>query len=112
MLSSGYGGGTANLEYMGLSGLSMANFDSSLTSPYQQLVLGQHWTPTINQMWGAPKNSIAFHPIVTSMYSRATMYKKFGFAHFYTLQGDDIIKHRDKIARSPYVSAKATSQSA
>ena len=29
MLSSGYGGGTANLEYMGLSGLSMANFDSS-----------------------------------------------------------------------------------
>ena len=107
MLSSGYGGGTANLEYMGLSGLSMANFDSSLTSPYQQLVPGQHWTPTINQMWGAPKNSIAFHP-----YSRATNYKKFGFAHFYTLQGDDIIKHRDKIDRSPYVSDKATYQSA
>lgn len=32
MLSSGYGGGTANLEYMGLTGLSMSNFDSSLTS--------------------------------------------------------------------------------
>ena len=104
MLSSGYGGGTANLEYMGLSGLSMANFDSSLTSPYQQLVPGQHWTPTINQMWGAPKNSIAFHPYEPSMYSRATNYKKFGFAHFYTLQG--------KIDRSPYVSDKATYQSA
>ncbi len=38
MLSSGYGGSTANLEYMGLSGLSMANFDSSVTTPYQQLV--------------------------------------------------------------------------
>ena len=50
MLSSGYGGGTANLEYMGLTGLSMANFDSSLTSPYQQLVPTEHWTPTINQM--------------------------------------------------------------
>jgi phosphoglycerol transferase MdoB-like AlkP superfamily enzyme len=112
MLSSGYGGGTANLEYMGLSGLSMANFDSSLTSPYQQLVPGQHWTPTINQMWGAPKNSIAFHPYEPSMYSRATNYKKFGFAHFYTLQGDDIIKHRGKIDRSPYVSDKATYQSA
>lgn len=46
------------------------------------------------------------------MYSRATNYKKFGFAHFYTLQGDDIIKHRDKIDRSPYVSDKATYQSA
>ena len=112
MLSSGYGGGTANLEYMGLSGLSMANFESSLSSPYQQLVPGQHWTPTINQMWGAPKNSIAFHPYEPSMYSRATNYKKFGFAHFYTLQGDDIIKHRDKIDRSPYVSDKATYQSA
>ena len=112
MLSSGYGGGTANLEYMGLSGLSMANFDSSLSSPYQQLVPGQHWTPTINQMWGAPKNSIAFHPYEPSMYSRATNYKKFGFAHFYTLQGDDIIKHRGKIDRSPYVSDKATYQSA
>lgn len=54
MLSSGYGGGTANLEYMGLSGLSMANFDSSLSSPYQQLVPSQHWTPTINQMWVRP----------------------------------------------------------
>ena len=112
MLSSGYGGGTANHEYMGLSGLSMANFESSLSSPYQQLVPGQHWTPTINQMWGAPKNSIAFHPYEPSMYSRATNYKKFGFAHFYTLQGDDIIKHRDKIDRSPYVSDKATYQSA
>ncbi len=58
MLSSGYGGGTANLEYMGLTGMSMANFDSSLSSPYQQLVPGQHWTPTINQLWGAPENSI------------------------------------------------------
>ena len=28
MLSAGYGGGTANLEYMGLTGLSMSNFDS------------------------------------------------------------------------------------
>ena len=46
------------------------------------------------------------------MYSRATNYKKFGFAHFYTLQGDDIIKHRGKIDRSPYVSDKATYQSA
>ena len=46
------------------------------------------------------------------MYSRATNYKKFGFAHFYTLQGDDIIKHRDKIDRSSYVSDKATYQSA
>ena len=91
MLSSGYGGGTANLEYMGLSGLSMANFESSLSSPYQQLVPSQHWTPTINQLWGAPAN---------------------GFSHFYTLTGPDVIKYQDKIDESPYVSDKSSYDSA
>ena len=112
MLSSGYGGGTANLEYMGLSGLSMANFESSLSSPYQQLVPSQHWTPTINQMWGASANSLGYHPYESSMYSRATNYKKFGFSHFYTLTGPDVIKYQDKIDESPYVSDKSSYDSA
>ena len=112
MLSSGYGGGTANLEYMGLSGLSMANFESSLSSPYQQLVPSQHWTPTINQLWGAPINSLGYHPYESSMYSRATNYKKFGFSHFYTLTGPDVIKYQDKIDESPYVSDKSSYDSA
>ena len=112
MLSSGYGGGTANLEYMGLSGLSMANFESSLSSPYQQLVPSQHWTPTINQLWGAPVNSLGYHPYESSMYSRATNYKKFGFSHFYTLTGPDVIKYQDKIDESPYVSDKSSYDSA
>lgn len=112
MLSSGYGGGTANLEYMGLSGLSMANFESSLSSPYQQLVPSQHWTPTINQLWGAPVNSLGYHPYESSMYSRVTNYKKFGFSHFYTLTGPDVIKYQDKIDESPYVSDKSSYDSA
>ena len=112
MLSSGYGGGTANLEYMGLSGLSMANFESSLSSPYQQLVPSQDWTPTINQLWGAPVNSLGYHPYESSMYSRATNYKKFGFSHFYTLTGPDVIKYQDKIDESPYVSDKSSYDSA
>lgn len=112
MLSSGYGGGTANLEYMGLSGLSMANFEASLSSPYQQLVPSQHWTPTINQLWGAPVNSLGYHPYESSMYSRATNYKKFGFSHFYTLTGPDVIKYQDKIDESPYVSDKSSYDSA
>ena len=112
MLSSGYGGGTAILEYMGLSGLSMANFESSLSSPYQQLVPSQHWTPTINQLWGAPVNSLGYHPYESSMYSRATNYKKFSFSHFYTLTGPDVIKYQDKIDESPYVSDKSSYDSA
>ena len=111
MLSSGYGGGTANLEYMSLTGMSMANFNSSLTSPYQQLVPSQRWTTSVNQMWGDAENSLGFHPYEPSMYSRATNYRKFGFSHFYTLEGDDVIAHQDKIGTSPYVSDEATYQS-
>ena len=111
MLSSGYGGGTANLEYMSLTGMSMANFNSSLTSPYQQLVPSQRWTTSVNQMWGDDENSLGFHPYEPSMYSRATNYRKFGFSHFYTLEGDDVIAHRDTIDKSPYVSDAATYRS-
>lgn len=111
MLSSGYGGGTANLEYMSLTGMSMANFNSSLTSPYQQLVPNQRWTTSVNQMWGDSENSLGFHPYEPSMYSRATNYRKFGFSHFYTLEGDDVIAHQDTIDASPYVSDEATYQS-
>lgn len=111
MLSSGYGGGTANLEYMSLTGMSMANFNSSLTSPYQQLVPTQRWTTSVNQMWGDPENSLGFHPYEPSMYSRATNYRKFGFSHFYTLEGDDVIAHQDTIDASPYVSDASTYRS-
>lgn len=102
MLSSGYGGGTANLEFQALTGLSMANFDPSLTSPYQQLIPSLQWTPTINQLWNSGKDSVAFHPYQSSMYSRSTDYKKFGFPHFYTLDGPDVIKHYQAIDKSPY----------
>lgn len=104
MLSSGYGGGTANLEFQALTGLSMANFDASLTSPYQQLVPGLAWTPTINQAWGESKNQIALHPYEASMYSRSSNYKKFGFSHFWTRSGPEFIAHQHRIDNSPYIS--------
>ena len=111
MLSSGYGGGTANLEYMGLTGLSMANFAASLTSPYQQLVPSESWTPTFNRIWGASSNSVAFHPYEPSMYSRESNYQKFGFSKFYTL-GEPRIKYTDKLGTSPYVSDESAYRSA
>lgn len=104
MLSSGYGGGTANLEYMTMTGLSMVNFDPSLTSPYQQLVPKKSWIPTINRYWNDGKNSLAFHPFEPSMYLRAKNYKKFGFTKFYSLRKPDVIKYQKRIDLAPYVS--------
>lgn len=112
MLSSGYGGGTANLEYMSLTGLSMVNFNSSLTSPYQQLVPNSSWTPTINRYWGSESNSIAFHPYEPSMYLRSTNYKKFGFSKFYSLEAPNVIAHKNMIDKSPYVCDESAYKSA
>lgn len=103
MLSSGYGGGTANLEYQALTGLSMSNFDSSLTAPYQQLVPGEAWTPTFNQAWPSSQ-TLAVHPYVSTMYSRRTNYKKFGFSAFYTKDGPQYVKYKGTLGTSPYVS--------
>ena len=53
MLSPGYGGGTADIEYQALTGLSMANYSPTLSIAYQQLVPSLKWAPTINQAWNA-----------------------------------------------------------
>ena len=45
MISSGYGGGTANMEYMSLTGLTLANFTPTLATPFTQLV------PFAKQSW-------------------------------------------------------------
>lgn len=112
MLSSGYGGGTANMEFQAMTGLSMANFDPSLTSPYQQVVPDLPWIFTVNQIWGDPDHSLAFHPFMPSMYFRASNYKKFGFSHFYSLDGDDILTHQERYGRAANINDKSAYDSA
>lgn len=107
MLSPGYGGGTANIEFQALTGLSLANFDPSMAVPYQQLVPKLKWASSFNQIWnddGKDGSSIAFHPYYRNMYLRDTNYKKFGFSQFQTLDGSNVIKHQGRLGRSPYVS--------
>lgn len=90
MLSPGYGGGTANIEYQALTGLSMANYSSTLSVAYQQLVPSLKWSPTINQVWNEAHGkdaSIAFHAFNRNMYFRDLNYKKFGFSKFYATDG-------------------------
>lgn len=113
MLSSGYGGGTANMEYMSLTGMALSNFAPGLSTPYQQLVQGQKWTPSFNQMW-QQGDSIGIHPYYSTMYGRRTVYKKFGFRSLRTLDNSDdpfVTDPSDMIDSNPYVSDAATYQS-
>ena len=53
MLSPAIGGGTANIEHQALTGLSLALFDDSMQSSYQELVPHQKEPYTFNQIWNS-----------------------------------------------------------
>lgn len=111
MLSPGYGGGTANIEYQALTGLNMANFDESMLSVYQQLVPSQKEPYSFNRIWSeqyGESGSVAFHPYYKNMYLRDHNYDRFGFSELLTLDSDPAIEHQDHIDASPYVSDAAS----
>lgn len=113
MLSPSISGGTANIEHQALTGLSLALFDNSMQSPYQELVPHQKSPYTFNQIWNSAygkTGSVAFHPFTKNMYLRDSDYKKFGFSKFYTLDSKPEITHQDHLGSSPYVSDTASYQ--
>lgn len=100
MLSPGYGGGTANIEYQSLTGMNLANFNDQLISPYQQLVPSQKKVYTFNQIWNDAcqvQCSYAFHPYLKNFYLRDSNYKKFGFKYFRTIDSKPALKYQDHI---------------
>lgn len=105
MLSSGYGGGTANMEYQALTGLSIANFSPTMPTPYSQLVPFQKKTFSINNLFDY---SIGIHPFTANLYSRKAVYKKFGFNKFYHFDGGSKITYTSKIQKNPRVSDDST----
>lgn len=105
MISSGYGGGTANIEYMTLTGLATANFMPTLSTPYTQLV------PFLTKVWSFNQQfnfSMAIHPFVGTFYSRVAVYDKFGFNQFSYLGSQYKISHKQKLDQSPLQSDRTT----
>lgn len=100
MYSTGYGGGTANMEYMALTGLNQGFFSAALT-PYTQLVTGQNNAYAFSRLFN---QAVAIHPYIGVYYSRQTVYENFGFDKFMYLGSEYPIKHQYSIDRSPYLS--------
>ncbi|GEO64311.1 LTA synthase family protein [Companilactobacillus nantensis] len=107
MLSSGYGGGTANMEYMTFTGLAYNQFSKSLQSPYTQLVTKQDKPVNIVNSFN---KSAAIHPYHGNFYDRQAVYPKFGFQTFRNIDttGDLALKYTDTIGNNPYVSDEAS----
>lgn len=100
MLSTGYGGGTANMEYQALTGLSVVNFSPTLPTPYSQLVPFQHHPVTINQLF---TYSAGIHPFTANLYNRKEDYQKFGFNSFYYLGSRYHLRYHHHLGTSPRI---------
>ena len=113
MLSPGYGGGTANIEYQEITGMSLSNFSDSMTVPYQQLVPNQKNPYAFNQIWTqryGKESASAVHPYAQNMYLRHVDYQKFGFDYLYTDDSKVRAPHQDHIDSNPYISDSSAYQ--
>lgn len=83
ILSQGYGGGTANIEFEALTGVSMEPLAPSLTTPYIQMTNKMSTLPSIlSYLTQQDYELTAMHPFNTSMYKRKDVYQRMGFSNF------------------------------
>ncbi|MGI9086084.1 MAG: LTA synthase family protein [Aeromicrobium sp.] len=77
------GGGTANMEFEALTGMSQTLFAPQLTTPYQMLVPAYDWLPSAAwYLAGLGHDTVAVHSYLGTMYRRSTAYPRLGFNSF------------------------------
>lgn len=83
MLSSGFGGGTANIEFEVLTGQSLSLMRPQMVAPYQMLVADFARYPSlVGALASEGHEAVAIHPFTTDMYKRNDVYDTFGFTEF------------------------------
>ncbi len=97
--SSEYGGGTANVEFEALTGLSNFFLNSI---PYTSIVPANKDTPSIVKNFNENGyKTIAMHPYNRNMYRREVVYPNLGFQEY---KSADDFKNNLKIDNSKYIS--------
>ncbi|MDO4903561.1 MAG: LTA synthase family protein [Limosilactobacillus sp.] len=79
MLSTGYGGDTANMEFQGLTGFTLGLMSIPTLVAYTQVVPYHPFFPTIGMNF---KYKSAIHPFDGTFYSRIEDYQRFSFNKF------------------------------
>ncbi|MCK6212216.1 LTA synthase family protein [Georgenia sp. EYE_87] len=105
MLSSDYGGGTANVEFEVLTGMSLSNFREQMHTPYQMLVPYEDDFPSLLRSVGADHAAIAIHPYQRSFYKRDEVYATFGFER---AAFEDDMADAERVEDNPFVSDAGT----
>ncbi|KRO26186.1 phosphatidylglycerol--membrane-oligosaccharide glycerophosphotransferase [Pediococcus argentinicus] len=101
MDSYGYGGGTADIEFEALSGMSLNNFNPALSTPYVELMPKLDYMPTVLDLFNT-KNAI--HPFQPGLYNRINVFKQLGFSKFYNTKDPNKVTYTDKLNGSGYIS--------
>ncbi|QOD93259.1 LTA synthase family protein [Chryseoglobus sp. 28M-23] len=96
MLSSGYGGGTANVEFEVFTGLSVREFESQARTPYQSVLPHRATFPSLIASFaeghadeGPDATMIGVHPYESAFYQRSRVYPILGFDESFFI--DDFI---------------------
>lgn len=102
VLSPGYGGGTANVEFEALTGISLEPLAPALTTPFIQLTNSFSQYPSITSYLKKYNyETTAIHPYKTTMYKRSDAYENLGFDNFIY---DETMKYTGKKDSNMYIS--------
>lgn len=103
MLSQGYGGGTANIEFEALTGISLEPMLPNISIVYTQLTEKIKKVPSVLDVLNHHKTAI--HPFQSSMYKRPDVYSNLGFDN---MLFDEDMKYQDTLESSLYISDEAS----
>lgn len=102
MLAQLYGGGTANMEFETLTGMSLSQFEPQMNTPYQMLIPRYRQFPSaVGYFKDHGHEPIGIHPYMTSMYKRDEVYPILGFDKFIH---DTTMQSTQKLEKSDFIS--------
>jgi hypothetical protein len=105
MRARNIGGGTANMEFEALTGMSLSQLPPQMRVPYLQLVPEYDAFPSaVDWFRRSGHRTVAIHPFTTEMYRRTDVYRIFGFDDFVH---DERMSHHDRIGDDGYISDAA-----
>ena len=108
MLAARFGGGTANMEFSALTGMSLALFQPQMNTPYQMLVPDYEQFPSLAGYFGQlGHRTAATHPFLPSLYRRSEVYPILGFE---TSEFADEMAHQERLENSEYISDESAFQ--
>jgi phosphoglycerol transferase MdoB-like AlkP superfamily enzyme len=105
MLAHLYGGGTANMEFEALTGMSLSQFAPQMNTPYQMLVAEyDHFPSAVGYLKERGHAAVAIHPYMTAMYKREKVYPTLGFDEFVH---DETMASTERLEDSEFISDAA-----